>query len=82
MPSVDQLLADARSGLDRLEPAEAQAACESGAVLIDIRAESQRAADGEVPGARFVPRNVLEWRLDPPPRTAIRSWRSPRPALC
>jgi rhodanese-related sulfurtransferase len=25
----------------------------------------QRAADGVVPHARFVPRNVLEWRLDP-----------------
>ena len=36
-----------------------------GALLIDIRAEAQRAADGEVPGAVFVHRNVLEWRLDP-----------------
>ena len=38
---------------------------ERGALLIDIRAESQRAKDGVVPGAHFVPRNVLEWRLDP-----------------
>ena len=38
---------------------------QDGALLIDIRAESQRAADGQVPGAAFVPRNVLEWRLDP-----------------
>src|SRR3954454_808424 len=51
-------------------PDEARAALEQGAVLIDIRADGQRAEDGVVPGARFVPRNVLEWRLDPasPPR--------------
>ena len=27
--------------------------------------ESQRAADGVVPGAMYHARNVLEWRLDP-----------------
>jgi len=32
---------------------------------VDIRSDSQRVADGVIPGARFVPRNVLEWRLDP-----------------
>jgi rhodanese-related sulfurtransferase len=36
-----------------------------GAHLVDIRSDTQRAADGLVPGASFVPRNVLEWRLDP-----------------
>jgi rhodanese-related sulfurtransferase len=65
VPSVDELLTRARSRLDRVEPREAQAARESGALLIDIRSDSQRAADGVVPGAAFVPRNVLEWRLDP-----------------
>jgi rhodanese-related sulfurtransferase len=38
---------------------------EEGALLLDIRSDSQRAGDGVIPGARFVPRNVLEWRLDP-----------------
>ena len=56
---------EARSGLERLSPAEARAAAEDGAVLIDIRSDSQRERDGCIPGARFVPRNVLEWRLDP-----------------
>jgi len=37
----------------------------SGARLVDIRSELQRAADGVVPGAIHVPRNVLEWRCDP-----------------
>jgi rhodanese-related sulfurtransferase len=62
--TVDDLLAAARARLERLDPDGAREALESGAVLIDIRAESQRASDGVVPGARFVPRNVLEWRLD------------------
>jgi rhodanese-related sulfurtransferase len=63
--AIDDLLARARSRLQRLPPREAQAAMRDGAVLVDIRSEVQRAADGVVPGARFVPRNVLEWRLDP-----------------
>ena len=63
--TVDGLLAAARAALDRLEPPAAMAAREAGAVLIDIRAESERARDGAIPGARLIPRNVLEWRLDP-----------------
>jgi rhodanese-related sulfurtransferase len=60
-----ELLAEARAGLERLEPAEAQRALEHGALLIDLRADSQRERDGLVPGARAFNRNVLEWRLDP-----------------
>jgi len=63
--TIDELLAEARSRLTRLDPVEAEAAVREGALLIDIRAESQRAADGVVPGAIFVARNVLEWRCDP-----------------
>jgi rhodanese-related sulfurtransferase len=36
-----------------------------GALLVDIRPEAQRRAEGEVPGAVLVERNVLEWRMDP-----------------
>jgi rhodanese-related sulfurtransferase len=63
--SVDDLLAEARSRLTRLAPSEAQSALRDGALLIDIRSESQRADDGVVPGAIFVARNALEWRCDP-----------------
>lgn len=63
--TADQLLAEARDGLKRLSPAEAFAASEAGARLVDIRSDSQLARDGEIPGATFVARNVLEWRLDP-----------------
>jgi rhodanese-related sulfurtransferase len=34
-------------------------------VLVDIRPAAQRAAEGEIPGALIVERNVLEWRFDP-----------------
>jgi rhodanese-related sulfurtransferase len=63
--SVEQLLADARAALERLTPEQAHAAMRAGAILVDIRSDSQRASDGLIPGARVVPRNVLEWRLDP-----------------
>jgi rhodanese-related sulfurtransferase len=63
--SADELLAESRSALVRLSPTDAHRAAERGAALIDIRSESQRATDGVVPSAVFVPRNVLEWRLDP-----------------
>jgi rhodanese-related sulfurtransferase len=63
--TVDELLARARSRLERLEPHAAEAAMASGALLVDIRVESQRAADGVVPDAVYIPRNVLEWRCDP-----------------
>ena len=63
--TIDELLAQARAGLDRVEPHQARDAIRNGAVLIDIRSESQRAADGVVPDAIWFARNVLEWRCDP-----------------
>ena len=63
--TVDDLLSVARARLERLTPGEALAAVRDGAVLVDIRSEVQRATDGVVPQAVHVPRNTLEWRLDP-----------------
>lgn len=63
--SVDELLADARSRLDRLTPTAAAEALRAGARLVDIRPLWQRGRDGEIPGALVVERNHLEWRLDP-----------------
>jgi rhodanese-related sulfurtransferase len=63
--SIDEVLAQARSRLSRLDPHQAQAAISAGALLVDIRPQAQRAAEGEVPGALIVERNVLEWRFDP-----------------
>ena len=65
MTAIDDLLSRARAGIDRFEPVEAQEEMRSGAVLVDIRSESQIARDGTVPGAIVVARNVLEWRCAP-----------------
>ena len=63
--SIDEILGEARARLRRLGPVEARAAMASGAVLVDIRSPAQRAAQGVVPGALHIERNVLEWRFDP-----------------
>lgn len=59
------MLAQARSRLQRLTPAQAYAALAAGALLVDIRPGWQRVEEGEVPGAVLVERNHLEWRFDP-----------------
>ena len=63
--TAEQLLAAARATLRRLSPEEAHAAMRNGAQLVDIRSDNQHRADGLIPGAHVVARNVLEWRLDP-----------------
>jgi rhodanese-related sulfurtransferase len=70
--TLDELLEAARAQIARLEPVDAYAATEQGALLIDIRAEVDRERDGIVPGSLHIPRTVLEWRLDPES-----SWRNP-----
>src|SRR6266705_143451 len=62
---LDRLLIRARSRLARLQPQQAWDAVRNGAILVDIRPEFQRRADGEIPGAIVVERNHLEWRLHP-----------------
>ena len=63
--TTDDLLAEARRDLARIGPAEAASAMAKGAVLVDIRSESQREQDGVVPDSVYFSRNVLEWRCDP-----------------
>lgn len=63
--TVDEMLERARARLKRVEPERARGRVEQGAVLVDIRSDHQRAADGVIPGAIHHPRNVLEWRADP-----------------
>jgi len=63
--TIDEMLAEARAGLRRVGPAEAHAQQRDGALLIDIRPQGLRAADGAVPEALWFERNVLEWRCDP-----------------
>ena len=65
MTTIDDVLADARGRIQRLDPWEASAAVEAGAFLVDIRPAAQREACGGFPNALIIERNVLEWRLDP-----------------
>jgi len=62
---IDELLAATRRGLRRVGPGEAAALAAASGILVDIRPIGQRVADGEIPGATVIERNVLEWRLDP-----------------
>jgi rhodanese-related sulfurtransferase len=63
--TVETLLRTARAELIRLAPDEARIRADRGDLLVDIRPLEQRRTDGRIPGAQIVPRNVLEWRLDP-----------------
>lgn len=69
--TIDEVLEEARSRLRRLTAEQAQAAHEAGALVVDIRPEAQRAAEGELPFATPIERNVLEWRLDPSSDAAL-----------
>jgi rhodanese-related sulfurtransferase len=62
---VDHLLADSRAGLDRVTPHTAARLQEHGALIVDIRPQSDRLTEGEIPGSLTIERVVLEWRLDP-----------------
>ena len=72
---IDEILAEARARLRRLDTARGPPRPAEGAVLVDIRPAAQRAAFGEIPDALIVERNVLEWRFDPRARPACRGER-------
>jgi rhodanese-related sulfurtransferase len=63
--TIDEILGAARARLARVTPEQARREAAAGALLVDIRPQAQRAAEGEIPGALIVERNVLEWRFDP-----------------
>ena len=63
--SADQLLADARRTIRRYQPEEAHEALADGALLIDLRCDNDREAEGSPPGAIPIALSVLPWRADP-----------------
>jgi rhodanese-related sulfurtransferase len=68
--SIDQVLSDARSKLERMTPQQAYDALHDPThpvpvFLVDIRPAAQRAHEGEIQGSLIIERNVLEWRFDP-----------------
>jgi rhodanese-related sulfurtransferase len=62
--STDDLLAQARSRIRRVEPEELGSLRSRGALVVDIRPAAQRADEGELGFGVIVERNVLEWRFD------------------
>ena len=62
---IDAHLESVRARYPRVTPHMAAREVRAGALLVDIRPVAQRAAEGEIPGALVIERNVLEWRLDP-----------------
>ncbi|EKM51036.1 uncharacterized protein PHACADRAFT_262980 [Phanerochaete carnosa HHB-10118-sp] len=67
---IEQRLALERARLERITPRAAyeeltEPSSPWPVVLVDIRPEAQRRAEGAVGGAMVVERNVLEWRFDP-----------------
>jgi rhodanese-related sulfurtransferase len=67
--TLDDLLREARALIERLEPAEAWAATEQGALIVDTRVDR---TPGIVPGSLHVPLSVLQWRVAPES-----AWRNP-----
>jgi rhodanese-related sulfurtransferase len=68
---IDARLAAARARLDRVAPEDLAAEVDGGALVVDIRPASDRAGEGELPGAVAIERIQLEWRLDPTSGAAI-----------
>lgn len=62
---IEDVLAAARAGVDRLSPARTVEAAARGALVVDTRTPAHRLEQGEFPGALVIDRTVLEWRLDP-----------------
>jgi rhodanese-related sulfurtransferase len=63
--SIDEVLADARARLVRVDPNGAARILARGGLVVDLRPLEERRREGEIPGAIAIGRNVLEWRLDP-----------------
>src|ERR1700694_6135836 len=64
--SVNDMIADARTRITGLSQEEMQRELQSGeAVVVDIRDVRERWREGTIPGAKHVPRGMLEFWADP-----------------
>lgn len=54
-----------------MKPHSAASAMSDGAILVDLRSQDQRGADGDIPGALVIEPHDLELRLDPRSETAV-----------
>ena len=91
--TVDELLAQARQGLDRLSPERLAAALEPASeavpkvtpLVIDIRDRDDRERTGVIPGSASIPLIVLEWRCHPTAsysHPAVESFDQPLVMVC
>jgi rhodanese-related sulfurtransferase len=62
--SAAVLLDEARQRIRRVQAADLERLAAEGALVVDIRPEAQRAAEGELGFGLVIERNVLEWRFD------------------
>ena len=69
--TVDAWLTGARARLDRVQPQDLAQEIADGAIVIDTRDSADREAEGALPGAVIVTRNVLEWRMSPSSPTRL-----------
>jgi rhodanese-related sulfurtransferase len=63
--TLDDVLAEARSRLDRVTPERLQSEIDAGALVVDVRDSALREAQGPFEGAFVIDLTVLEWRLAP-----------------
>lgn len=68
---IKDMLASARAVAAASTPTEAQAAAETGAVILDVREPGELTADGRIATALHVPRGLLEVRADPESPAAL-----------
>jgi hypothetical protein len=73
---IDQLLAQARAAMRRLEPQQALEAAQCGPIPMDGRSDFQRRADGEIPGAVICDASACRRR----PVSSVASARGETPA--
>ncbi len=59
--TVKEMVAEARSRIREVSPAEAQSRLEEGGVALDVR-ELDELEEGHVPGAVHIPRGFLEFK--------------------
>lgn len=63
--TVASMIAEARSRVQNLSPAEVADCLDDDALLVDIRESDERQSQGAIPGAVYAPRGMLEFWADP-----------------
>ena len=69
--TVDAWLTGAQARLDRVQPQDLAQEIADGAIVIDTRDSTDREAEGALPGAVIVTRNMLKWRMSPSSPTRL-----------